>query len=115
MGHVDTGTMLLPFGGTSPRSRSASLSGARVAIRNAESQASRILLRYLAHGPLSDLQLHGYLGLPESRISARRSALMARGLVRWCEDVIGPYGATNGNYELTPAGVAVATSIKGSE
>lgn len=111
MPHLDTGTLLLPFGGRSPRSRSTSYQGARVAVRHAESQASRMLLKYLADGPLSDLQLHAALGLPESRISARRGSLMARGLVRWCDDVMGPFGAENGRYTLTEKGRAIAAGL----
>jgi hypothetical protein len=109
MPHLDTGTMLLPFGGRSPRARAASLDGARVAVRSAESQASRILRRYLAVGPQTDLELAAALGLPESRISARRGALVARGWVQWHADIIGPHGARNGRYTLSAAGVAVAS------
>lgn len=111
MPHLDTGTLSLPFGGRSPRSRSTSLAGARVAVSRAGSQASRILLRYLAEGPLTDLQLHVALGLPESRISARRGGLMTRGLVRHHDDVPGPFGAPNGRYTLTDKGRAIARGL----
>lgn len=82
-----------------------------MAVVRAESQASRMLLRYLAEGPLTDLQLHRALGLPESRISARRGGLMARGLVRWADDVMGPFGAENGRYTLTDKGCAIAAEL----
>jgi len=111
MPHLDTGTLPLPFGGRSPRSRSSSLAGARVAVRSAESQASRILLRYFVDGPLTDLQLRAALGLPESRISARRGGLMARGLVCWHDDVQGPFGAPNGRYTLTDKGRGIAAGL----
>lgn len=114
MPHLDTGTMLLPFGGRSTRAIRTSLQGAYVAVRSAESQASRMLLRYLSDGPLTDLQLHALLGLPESRISARRGGLMTRGLVRWVDDVQGPFGVENGRYGLTVPGKAIAEQLRAS-
>lgn len=79
---------------------------------HAESQASRMLLRYLAGGPQTDLQLHAVLGLPESRISARRGSLMARGLVTWHDDVMGPHRAENGRYALTDKGRAIVAGLR---
>lgn len=111
MPHLDTGQIAIPFGGRSPRARRTSLQGAQVAVSRAGSQASRMLLRYLEEGPLTDLELHARLGLPEGRVSARRSGLMAKGLVQWCDDVAGPYGAQNGRYQLTVKGRNVAAAL----
>lgn len=112
MPHLQDGQLLIPFGGRSPRSRRTSLQGARVV--NAGSQAARMLLAYVGSGPLTDLQMAARLGLPESRISARRSGLIQRGLVTWSRDVRGPHGADNGAYSLTAAGWAVATELERS-
>jgi predicted transcriptional regulator len=89
----------------------ASQKGAEVVAAKAGSQCARMLLQYLAQGPLTDLEMHKAIGLPESRISARRSGLMDRGLVRWYEDVRGPFGAPNGKYGLTGLGEAIARKL----
>jgi hypothetical protein len=70
-----------------------------------------MLLNYL-DAPRTDLQMAALLGLPESRISARRGWLSDRYLVCWVEDVPGPFGAMNGKYGLTIQGVAVAQQLK---
>lgn len=111
MPHVDTGTLLLPFAGRSPRSRRTSLQGACVAVVRAGSQCARMLRWYLERGPMSDLQMAALTGLPESRISARRSGLWERGLVRYVDDVMGPHGAENGRYDLTARGRAIAEAM----
>lgn len=80
--------------------------GALAAAERAPSQINRMLAEY-SKGPLTDLEMRGRLGLPESRISARRSALMSRGWVCWVEDTIGPCWITNGRYGLTEQGRAV--------
>ncbi len=103
MPHLEqVGQLKIPWGGRSPRSRSSSLSGARIC--RAGSQAARLLVAYLTYGPSTDLQQAERLGLPESRISARRGGLAARHEVAWVADVIGPFGATNGKYGLTAVG-----------
>lgn len=101
----------LPYRGRGVRAQRNSQAGAAVAITRAGSQASRMLLQYMKDGPSSDLQLAKALGLPESRISARRSGLMDRGLVGWFDDVEGPCGAPNGRYRLTPRGVYVVSEL----
>lgn len=111
MPHLNTAQIAIPFGGSSPRSRRASLQGARVAVTHAGSQAARILIAYLHSGPLTDLELAERLGLPESRISARRNSLIARHQVQYVDDVPGPHGASNGRYGLTAHGRAVATEL----
>jgi hypothetical protein len=70
-----------------------------------------MLVEYFLAGPLSDLQMAERLGLPESRISARRSGLMDRRLVVWVEDVEGPYKAPNGKYGLSGYGREVAGEL----
>lgn len=112
MPHIDTGTMTLPFGGRSPRARRTSLQGAQAGVVYASSQASRMLLNYRTHGPMTDLHQHRLLGLPESRISARRGSLMDRGLVIWVDDVMGPHGVENGRYGLTDKGRAIVSKLK---
>lgn len=70
-----------------------------------------MLLRYLADGPLTDLQMAAALGLPEARVSARRNGLNDRGLVKWIDDVQGPWKAQNGRYGLSDKGRAIATRL----
>ncbi len=111
MPHLDTQTLRLPFGGRSPRARRTSLQGARVAVTHAGSQKARILLAYFTNGPLTDLQVAERLGLPESRISARRNALMDRALVNYVDDVTGPHGAQNCRWELSGYGREVAREL----
>lgn len=111
MPHVEAGQLRIPFRGRSPRARRTSLQGAQVAVTRAGSQCARMLLQYL-ESPRTDLEMAARLGLPESRISARRSGLIDRLLVAWLEDVPGPHGAMNGQYGLTARGRAVAASLK---
>lgn len=106
------GQLKIPFGGRCARARRTSLQGAQVAVTRAGSQAARILVSYLEYGPSTDLQLAERLGLPESRISARRNGLIARHLVRYVDDVPGPYGAGNGRYELTGYGQEHARELQ---
>jgi len=107
-----SGQERLPFSGTTPRTRHASLSGAKLAVTRAGSQGARILVRYLDQGPQTDGQQALALGLPEGRISARRSALIARGLVAEYDIVKGPYGASCTRFELTVKGLHVAAALK---
>lgn len=112
MPHLQTASQLtIPWGGKCPRSRRASLQGAQCAVTRAGSQNARILIAYLTSGPQTDLQLAERLGLPESRISARRSSLIARRLVNYLDDVPGPYGPENGRYELTSWWRIVASDL----
>ncbi len=111
MPYLDTGSLLLPFGGRCSRARRTSLQGAQCAVTRAGSQNARILIAYLTSGPLTDLDLAERLGLPESRISARRNGLIARRLVNYRDDVPGPYGPDNGQYELTAWGRIVASDL----
>jgi hypothetical protein len=110
--HVQTRTLRLPFSGTTPRTRTASLSGARVAITRAGSQCARMLIRYLEMGAQTDGQQALALGLPEGRISARRASLIERGLVAELDKVHGPYGADCTRFELTVKGLHVAAALK---
>ncbi len=105
------GQLSLSWTGRSPRSWRTSLQGARAAVSRAGSQNARILIAYLTAGPLTDLELAERLGLPESRISARRSGLIKRRLVTYFDDVPGPYGPSNGRYTLTPYGWNVASDL----
>ncbi len=91
MSYLDAVPVPLPFTGKSSRSRQASLRGAQVATVKAGSQASRMLLLYAQHGPLSDSRMAELMGLPEARISARRSGLMVRGFVVYADDVQGAH------------------------
>ena len=95
MPHLHTAQLAIPFSGRSPQTRHASLSGAQVAAVRAGSQKARMLLAYLEHGPLTDLSMAALLGLPESRISARRSGLQPRdapALVQYVDLVDGRTG-----------------------
>lgn len=112
MPELVVGQLRIPFQGRSPRSQRTSLQGAQIAIVRAQTQASRLLARYASHGPQTDLQLATALGLPESRISARRNGLIDRGFVTWVADVRGPYGAENGQYDLTETGRSVAAALR---
>lgn len=105
MPYVDAQQLPIPWQGRSPRSRRSSHLGAVKAAERAPSQANRMLAQY-ALCPLTDLEMRQRIGLPESRISARRSALMSRGWVCWVEDIIGPYSVPNGRYGLTEQGRA---------
>lgn len=101
----------LPWGGRSPRAQRTSLQGAQRAVCRSGSQKARMLLAYLQCGASTDLQMAARLGLPEGRISARRSGLIERRLVRYVDDVMGPFGAENGRYMLTPHGDTVAREL----
>lgn len=70
-----------------------------------------MLLRYLEQ-PLTDLEMHALIGIPESRVSARRSGLMQRGWVTWVWDIEGPHGAQNSVWGLTQKGRLVAAALK---
>lgn len=101
--------ILIPFGGRSPRARRTSLQGARIC--RAGSQAARLLIAYLHDGPSTDLQIAERLGLPESRISARRNGLIVRGFVTYHDDVEGPHGAMNTRWTVNGAGHEVAHEL----
>src|SRR5678815_188131 len=104
MPYIDAQPVPLPFTGRSQRTRSNSLKGAQLAVVKAGSQASRMLLEY-AQADCTDLEMAAKLGLPESRISARRSGLVIKGLVRYAGyDVTGPSGALNAKWMLTVYG-----------
>ena len=111
MPHLAVGQLHIPWGGRSPRARRTSYQGAQVAVTRAGSQAARILIAYLTAGPQTDLQLAERLGLPESRISARRNGLIARRLVSYRDDVAGPHGVDNTRWELTAWGRIVAGEL----
>lgn len=70
-----------------------------------------MLVRYLAFGPQTDAQLALALGLPEARISARRSGLITKGLVVYVDDVKGLHGVMNTRWELTVHGQHVAAKF----
>ena len=110
--HLASQQPALPFTGRTPRSRTASRSGAITAAPRALSQSSRMLVAYLTLGPRTDLELAEQLGLPESRISARRSLLMTKHLVAYHDTVLGPCGAPNCRWTLTPGGQAVARTLQ---
>lgn len=109
MPHLHDGQLPIPWGGRSPRAKAASLSGARVCA--ARSQAARLLIAYLTHGASTDRQQAERLGLPEARISARRSGLVERLLVAYVDDVPGPYGTRNTRWNLTAPGRSVAGDL----
>ncbi len=109
---VDAVPVPLPFGGKSSMSRQASLRGAHVATVRAGSQASRMLLLYVQHGPLSDSRMAELIGLPEARISARRSGLMVRGFVVYADDVQGAH-TTVCRWRVTVAGQRIADRMAG--
>jgi hypothetical protein len=108
---LHTAQLAIPFGGRTPRSRQASLHGARVC--RAGSQAARLLIAYLQLGARTDSQMAETLGLPEARISARRSGLMDRRLVAYSETVQGPYGTDVCRWILTRQGQDVARVLAG--
>jgi hypothetical protein len=112
MPHVAAQTLLLPFQGLTPRTRTSSLSGARQAVVKAGSQCSRMLVRYLEAGPQTDGQIALSLGLPEGRISARRAELSRRGLVADVDIVDGPHGARCTRFELTVKGLHIAAALQ---
>lgn len=109
---VAVGQLKIHFGGRSPRARRNSFQGARVACVHAGSQKARMLDAYLSNGALTDLQMGERLGLPESRISARRSALLERSLVTYLDDIAGPFGAPNSRWTLTPYGREIARALQ---
>lgn len=84
---------LPPYSGRSQATRHTSRSGALVAQEKAPSQKARMIALYRQHGPLSDGEIAKAMGLPEGRISARRSALLADRVVEYHDIVPGPYGA----------------------
>ena len=104
---------LPPFQGKTPQTRHASYTGAVVAVRRATSQASRMLVLYLERGSSTDGELASIMGLPEGRISARRSGLMKLDLVQYCDVVQGPHGAKCCRFCLTVRGVHAAGRLKG--
>lgn|ERR1051325_3342118 len=101
----------IPFGGRCARSQRTSLQGARAAVVRSGSQKSRMLLEYLRMGPRTDLELAESLGLPESRISARRNGLIDRRLVAYVDEVMGPHEAMNCRWGLTGYGRHVANEL----
>lgn len=106
-------SLSLPFTGSTPMSRHCSLSGAKAATVRAGSQCSRMLVRYLERGPQSDGDQALALGLPEGRISARRSMLITKGLVVYVDIVQGPYGAKVTRWECSVRGQHVAARLAG--
>lgn len=108
-----SGTLPLPFGGRSPRARRSSLSGAQVAVSRAFSQAARMLREYLQAGMLTDLEMAGRIGIPESRVSARRNGLIAQRKVEYAhQDKWGPSGAISCCWRLTNYGREVAQELE---
>lgn len=106
-----TGETLPPNRGTSPATRHTSMSGAVAALPRVQSQANRMLVRYLRFGPQSDGDQALALGLPEGRISARRSMLMEKGLVVFVDIIDGPHRAKVTRYELSVKGQNLAAKI----
>jgi predicted transcriptional regulator len=106
------GQIAIDFGGNSPISRSNSLSGAKVAVTRANSQKARILVRLLECGPQTDSQVALALGLPEARISARRSPMVKDGLIAALDSVKAPSGAMATRWDLTVRGVHVAGHLR---
>ncbi len=113
MPYLDAVPLPLPFTGRTPRSRQASLGGARAATVMAGSQASRMLVWYALCDRLSDSEMALRLGLPEARISARRAGLMVKGLVAYEDTVTGRHGAPNSRWRLTLYGQRVARLVGG--
>lgn len=109
------GQIAIPFGGATTVTTHTSLSGAQAAIRSATSQAARMLVRYLDLGPLTDGDHARAMELPEGRISARRSKLIALGLVAFHDIVAGPHGAKCCRFELTVSGLHVAGRLKAEQ
>lgn len=106
------GPPLPPSQGRTPQTRHTSLSGAIAALPRAQSQKARMLMLYLDRGPSSDGDIALQMGLPEGRISARRSALLADGIVQACDIVMGPYKAEVTRWCLTVKGVHVAGALR---
>lgn len=106
------GQIEINFAGTIPASRHTSLSGAKVAIHRASSQAARMLVRYLEVGALSDTDMALALGLPEARISARRSMLIKQQYVEHVDIVEGVHGARVCRWQLTVSGTCAAGRIR---
>lgn len=97
------------FQGRTPQTRHTSRDGALVC--RATSQRARMLVLYLSRGPSSDGELALAMGLPEGRISARRSSLIADGLVQYVDIVQGPHGAKVTRHELTVRGLHLAARL----
>ena len=53
----------------------------------------------------------GNYGMATGESIAHLNCLMARGLVRWVDDVMGPFKAENGRYGLTDRGQAIAAEL----
>lgn len=105
----------ISFTGSTPVTRNASLSGARAAIRSASSQAARMLVLYLDRGASTDGEIATLMGLPEGRISARRSALIKKDLVHYVDTMDGPYGAKVTRWDLSVRGVHVAGKLRSEQ
>ncbi len=105
----------IPHHGSTPQTRHTSRSGAEAARRSYTSQAARVLVIYLERGPSTDLEIAQILGLDPGRISARRNALIADGLVQHHDIVLGPYGAKACRFELTVKGLHVAWQLRAEQ
>ena len=102
---------LPPYSGRSQATRHTSRSGAIAAAPRAQSQLARMLVRYLDYGALSDGDQAFALGLPEGRISARRSTAIQHGLVAYVDIVQGVHGAKVTRWGLTVKGLHVAAKV----
>jgi len=111
MPYLDAQPVPLPFGGKSATSKQASLRGAQQARVRAGSQASRMLKLYDQYILLSDTEMAKLMGLPEARISARRSGLMVRKLVEFADEIDGPHGVKVCCWTLTEHGARVARGL----
>lgn len=112
MPYEATGQLAIPWTGKSPRSRRSSHQGAVKAQERSLSQASRMMQQYATRGPHTDSEMARSLGLPEARISARRSALMQKGFVKYVSDTVSVCGVKVCIWGLTAAGQHVAGTLK---
>jgi predicted transcriptional regulator len=115
MGELHHGQLEISFTGSTPISRSNSLSGAKVAVTRANSQKARILVRLLEFGPQTDSQVALALGLPEARISARRSPMVKDGLIAALDSVKAPSGAMATRWELSVKGTFLAGRLRSAQ
>lgn len=94
MPHTDTG---LPFSGSLPQSRHASLKGAESAEKRAPSQVLRYLSLLVSRYPdgLTDQEAADLMNVERSTINARRGQCRGAGL-----ELIESAGSRPGNYDM---------------
>ncbi len=97
MPHLDATPLELPFQGSTRLSEQCSRDGAVAALPRAGSQAWTIYL-LLRERAMTRHELADRTGLPVTTICARIGWLKAKGLIRECGSVKGPFSVSNTRY-----------------